>query len=46
MKHDLLIKLFDFHTKQFIDGYISYDLYMQIEIEYYKRKKLFTICLN
>lgn len=46
MEYDLLIKKYDYYCNLFIDGKIDYNLFQEIEKEYLKRKKLFTIYLN
>jgi hypothetical protein len=46
MKHDLLLKKYDYYTNLFIDGLLPYELFEKIENEYLTRKNLFTICLN
>ena len=46
MEYDLLIIKFDEMAQLFIDGYINYNLFEEIENEYLKRKQLFTINLN
>jgi len=46
MQYDLLLRLYDYHTELFLNGKICKEYYFEIENEYLKRKKLFTICLN
>jgi len=46
MEYNLLLKMYDYHVQLFIDGKICLEMFQEIEIEYEKRKKLFTINLN
>ena len=46
MEYDLLIIKFDEMAQLFIDGYINYNLFEEIELEYLKRLELFIINLN
>lgn len=46
MECNLLLKMYDYHCQLFIDGKICLEMFQEIEIEYEKRKKLFTINLN
>jgi len=46
MEYNLLLKMYDYHVQLFIDGKICLEMFQEIEIEYEKRKKLFTVNLN
>lgn len=46
MQYDLLFKTYDYYCTKFIEGEISYELFIQIENQYLIRRELFTINLN
>lgn len=46
MYFNLLLRKYDYHCNLFIDGKITLELFLKIEIEYEKRHKLFLINLN
>lgn len=46
MECNLLLKMYDYHVQLFIDRKICLEMFQAIEIEYEKRKKLFTYNLN
>jgi len=46
MYYNLLQKHYDLQCELFISGYINLSLFEDLEKQYYKRIKLFTICLN
>jgi len=46
MEYNLLIRTYDNHCNLFIDGKISLEMFLEIEIEYIKRSQLFIINLN
>lgn len=46
MKYNLLQNYYDMQCEMFINGYISYLIFSELEKEYYKRKHLFEINLN
>lgn len=46
MPHDLLLQEFDRMTTLFINGDFDYAFWVEVEKEYLKRKKIFTIYLN
>lgn len=46
MEYNLLLIMYDYHVQLFIDGEICLEMFQAIEIEYEKRKKLFTVNIN
>ncbi len=46
MNYDLLIRIYDYWCVEFIKGNISKEMWLEITIEYEKRKELFIINLN
>lgn len=46
MEYNLLLRQYDNHCNLFIDGKISLQMFMDIEVEYIKRYQLFIINLN
>lgn len=46
MQYNLLIKEYDKHCTNFIEGLIPYEMFIEIENIYIKRYKLFLINLN
>lgn len=46
MEHNLLQKYYDLQCELFIEGKIGYKLFVELEKEYLKKYKLFTINLN
>ena len=46
MEYNLLLKLYDANCNLFITGLIHLSMFLEIETEYIKRYKLFTINLN
>ena len=45
-KADLLLKLYEIDCNLFVQGLITYDQFVILENDYFKRKKLFTVNLN
>lgn len=43
MEYNLLLKMYDYHCELFIQGKICLEMFQELEIEYEKIKKLFTI---
>ena len=46
MEYNLLLRQYDTHCNLFLDGKISFEMWLEIETEYIKRYKLFIINLN
>jgi len=46
MEYNLLLRQYDAHCNLFLDGKISFKMWLEIETEYIKRYKLFIINLN
>ena len=44
--YNLLQKSYDLQCELFEKGHVNYPLFEKLEKEYYKRIKLFTICIN
>jgi hypothetical protein len=46
MELNLLLKMYDYYCNLFIEGKICLEMFQEVENEYVKRSKLFTINLN
>jgi hypothetical protein len=46
MEYNLLQKIYDLQCELFINGFIEWIYFEELEKKYLIRKKTFTICLN